>query len=40
MPLLANGTRPISGNVYNSPLSMTPWGINGGYYYARVTVNF
>ncbi|WCT76964.1 TonB-dependent receptor plug domain-containing protein [Novosphingobium humi] len=35
-----DGSRPISGNVYNSPISFTPWGINGGYYYARVTVNF
>lgn len=39
-PMQSDGTRPISGNVYNSPISFTPWGINGGYYYARVTVNF
>jgi len=39
-PLRDSGARPISGNVYNSPLSYTPWGINGGYYYARATVNF
>lgn len=35
-----DGTRPINGNVYNAPLSYTPWGINGGYYYARATINF
>jgi iron complex outermembrane receptor protein len=38
--LRADGTRPISGNVYNNPISITPWGINGGYYYARATINF
>jgi len=40
MGLRDSGTRPISGNVYNAPLSYTPWGINGGYYYARATLNF
>jgi len=40
MPLRDSGTRPISGNVFNAPLSYTPWGINGGYYYARATINF
>jgi iron complex outermembrane receptor protein len=40
MPLRDSGTRPVSGNVYYSPLSYTPWGINGGYYYARATINF
>ena len=34
------GERPLSGNVYYNPLSFTPWGINGGYYYARATINF
>ena len=35
------GGRPTNGgNVYNSPVSFTPWGINGGYYYARATLNF
>ncbi|NKJ01105.1 TonB-dependent receptor [Novosphingobium sp. SG707] len=43
MPTINKGTtgeRPLANNVYNAPLSFTPWGINGGYYYARVTVNF
>ncbi|MBC2668864.1 TonB-dependent receptor plug domain-containing protein [Novosphingobium piscinae] len=40
LPLRADGTRPITGNVFNAPLSYTPWGINGGYYYARATINF
>jgi iron complex outermembrane receptor protein len=40
MPLRDSGTRPIVNNVYNAPLSYTPWGINGGYYYARATINF
>lgn len=34
------GERPLTGNVYNAPISFTPWGINGGYYYARATFNF
>ena len=30
---------PADGNVVlNRPISYTPWGINGGYYYARLTV--
>jgi iron complex outermembrane recepter protein len=34
-------TTIISGsNVYNSPLTYSPYGINGGYYYGRVTLNF
>jgi iron complex outermembrane receptor protein len=43
MPTINKGTtgeRPLSGNVYYSPVSFTPWGINGGYYYARATFNF
>lgn len=28
------------GNVYDSPLTFSPYGINGGYYYARVNVSF
>ncbi len=33
--------RPSDGNkVYNEPLGFTPWGINGGYYYAKVTFTF
>jgi len=43
MPTINKGTtseRPLTNNVYNNPLSFTPWGINGGYYYARATFNF
>lgn len=43
MPTINRGTtgeRPLANNVYNAPLSFTPWGINGGYYYARATINF
>jgi iron complex outermembrane receptor protein len=37
----AGGVRPADGsNVYDNPLGFTPWGINGGYYYARVTYTF
>jgi iron complex outermembrane receptor protein len=33
--------QPADGsNVYDRPTSLTPWGINGGYYYARVTLSF
>jgi iron complex outermembrane receptor protein len=42
-PTIFKGTtseRPLSGNVYNAALGFTPWGINGGYYYARATFNF
>ncbi len=35
------GGRPANGsNVYNPPITFTPWGINGGYYYARATFTF
>jgi len=43
MPLINQGTtseRPLANNVYAAPISFTPWGINGGYYYARATINF
>ncbi len=33
--------RPESGsNVYGVPLTFSPWGINGGYYYGRLTYTF
>jgi len=36
-----NDIRPADGSkVYNAPLSQTPWGINGGYYYAKATLAF
>ncbi len=37
----AGGVKPADGsNVYNAPLPFSPFGINGGYYYGRVTVTF
>ncbi|HWU03841.1 MAG TPA: TonB-dependent receptor [Novosphingobium sp.] len=36
----STGTRPLNGNNYGAPISMTPWGINGGYWYAKATLNF
>jgi len=37
----SGGVRPGDGNnVYNEPIQFSPFGINGGYYYARVTYNF
>lgn len=27
-------------NIYDAPLTISPWGINGGYYYAKVTYSF
>ena len=41
-PLAAhNATKPLGGGVvYNVPYAFSPWGTDGGYYYARVTYNF
>lgn len=42
-PSVVNGgvAQPVDGsNVLDRPLSLAPWGINGGYYYARVTLSF
>ncbi|MDB5450943.1 MAG: TonB-dependent receptor [Phenylobacterium sp.] len=40
VPLLASG-KPVNGsNVYDAPMSFSPFGINGGYYYGRVTLTF
>jgi iron complex outermembrane receptor protein len=38
--VLADGTIVDGGAVYDSPLSFSPYGINGGYYYARVNFRF
>ncbi|CAN7466506.1 TonB-dependent receptor [Phenylobacterium sp. LjRoot219] len=27
-------------NVYDAPLTISPWGINGGYYYTKLTYSF
>jgi iron complex outermembrane recepter protein len=41
VPNLAALNKPANGgNVWNAPIAFTPWGINGGYYYARLTVTF
>jgi iron complex outermembrane receptor protein len=33
--------RPADGgNVLDAPIQFSPWGINGGYYYGRVTISF
>ena len=38
-PQTASG--PLDGsNVYDAPLGLTPYGINGGFYYARATFSF
>jgi len=37
----AGGIRPLTGNnVYGEPAQFSPYGINGGYYYGRITFNF
>jgi len=38
--VLADGTITDGGAVYDAPLSFSPYGINGGYYYVRVNFNF
>ncbi len=44
VPTVSNGSggfRPADGNnVYGEPAGFSPYGINGGYYYGRVTYNF
>jgi len=27
-------------NIYDAPLTISPWGINGGYYYTKLTYSF
>ncbi len=37
----SGGFRPADGgNVFDAPLGFSPFGINGGYYYSRVTYTF
>lgn len=39
--LLTTGGLPSNGgNVYDTPLTISPYGINGGYYYGRLTISF
>lgn len=33
-------TLSTAGNVYDAPMTFSPYGINGGYYYGRVEVSF
>ncbi|HEX7886230.1 MAG TPA: TonB-dependent receptor, partial [Phenylobacterium sp.] len=41
IPNGSGGVRPADGsNVYGAPLGFSPFGINGGYYYGRVTYSF
>ena len=41
VPNGAGGVRPADGNnVYGEPLQFSPFGINGGYYYGRITYTF
>ena len=41
VPNGAGGVQPADGNnVYGEPAQFSPWGINGGYYYGRVTFTF
>ncbi|THD62310.1 MAG: TonB-dependent receptor [Phenylobacterium sp.] len=40
-PFLAALNKPATGgNVLNAPLTFAPYGINGGYYYGRITLSF
>ena len=33
--------RPVGGNqVFNLPYLFAPWGVNGGYYYGKITYSF
>jgi iron complex outermembrane receptor protein len=40
--LVFNGNSPSDGNdnVVNDPLSISPYGINGGYYYGKIALRF
>lgn len=41
VPNLVALNKPANGgNVWNAPMAFSPWGINGGYYYARLTLSF
>lgn len=40
VPGTTNSTLVNGGNVLDAPLNFSPYGINGGYYYARINVNF
>ena len=40
VPGTTNFSLVNGGNVIDAPLTFSPYGINGGYYYARITVGF
>lgn len=40
VPGTTNQTLVNGGNVLDAPLTFSPYGINGGYYYARINVSF
>ncbi len=40
VPGTTNSTLVNGGNVFDAPLTFSPYGINGGYYYARINFNF
>ncbi len=40
VPGTTNSTLQNGGNVLDAPLTFSPYGINGGYYYARIGVKF
>jgi iron complex outermembrane receptor protein len=40
VPGTTNLTLVNGGNVLDAPLTFSPYGINGGYYYARINVSF
>ena len=39
LPLNAT-TLTNGGNIVNAPLSISPYGTNGGFYYTRLSFNF
>ncbi len=40
VPGTTNATLVNGGNVLDAPLTFSPYGINGGYYYGRINVSF
>ncbi len=40
VPNLSIGKPASGGNVWNAPMTFSPYGINGGYYYGRLTLTF
>ena len=40
VPNLSIGRPATGGNVWNAPMTFSPYGINGGYYYGRITLTY